>query len=60
MPHSRIYRRAPDGHIEGPADLIECDNDAAALNHAREKPDGHGVEVWEGTRLVGVIFDDSF
>ena len=59
MPPYRIYHRGEDGHIDGPPDLIECDDDAAARDYALERADANGVEVWEGTRLVAVISDDS-
>jgi len=59
MPHYRIYRRGPDGHLAGPPQLIELDDDAAAVKHSREQARGHGMEVWEGKRLVAVIFTDG-
>jgi hypothetical protein len=58
MPHYRIYRRNPDGYLEPPY-LIEVDDDAAASKHAREHAEGHGVEIWDGERLVELILADG-
>jgi hypothetical protein len=37
MPSYRIYRRGADGHIDGPAEQIECDDDVTAVKLARER-----------------------
>jgi hypothetical protein len=60
MPPYRIYRRDTAGRIDGPADLVECDDDTATLDYARGKAKGRSVEIWQGERLVAVISDDSF
>jgi hypothetical protein len=59
MPHYRIYRRGPDGHLDGLPHLIELVDDDAAVKQAREEARGRGMEVWEGTRLVAVILADG-
>ena len=59
MPHYRIYRRGPDGRLDGPPHLVELDDDAAAVKQAREQARGQGMEVWEGERLVAVILVDG-
>jgi hypothetical protein len=40
------------GHVIGPADLVDCENDDDAVQKARSRIDGVDLEVWEGTRLV--------
>jgi hypothetical protein len=41
------------GRIAGPADIVECESDATALDLAKEKLDGKDLEVWEGARFLG-------
>ena len=59
MPHYRIYRRGPDGHLDGPPHLIEFDDDAVAVRKVRDQARGQGMEVWQGNRLVAVILVDG-
>jgi hypothetical protein len=55
MPPYRVYLIGPDNHITG-LHVAECEDDAAAMAQAaglvtRE----HGVETWQGNRLVGQV-----
>jgi hypothetical protein len=55
MPPYRVYLIGPDNHITG-LHVAECEDDAAAMAQAagfvtRE----HGVETWQGDRLVGQL-----
>lgn len=40
------------------AELFQCDGDAAAIEKVKELPDVSNIarmEVWQGTRKVGVV-----
>jgi hypothetical protein len=60
--HSRLllgdcvpeYRAFPvkNFHIAGPAHIIECDTDQEAIEWAKQFAVGHGIELWDGGRLV--------
>jgi len=50
----RIYK-THIGHVMGPADTIEADTDAAAIEQAMVFVDGLDVELWEGARLVATL-----
>jgi hypothetical protein len=52
MRQYRIYRMAKDGHIIGAAEIVECANDAEALQKAQQAIDGHSVELWESSRRL--------
>lgn len=54
MGHYRLYFLDERGRIVRPLDL-ECDTDQQALTLAREHRRQHGMELWQGTRLVGRI-----
>jgi hypothetical protein len=43
------------GQVTGSVDIAECENDDAAIHHARKYADGNAVEVWQGDRRVGLI-----
>ena len=53
MPHYRFYRLNGEDHIAGPADIVECADDDAALALCKQKLDGKDLEVWEGKRFLG-------
>ena len=48
----RIYVLSPANRIQGPAQIVECPDDQAALEQATQLIDGLDLEVWQGTRLV--------
>jgi hypothetical protein len=35
-----------------PATVIDCPDDSAAIENAKELPDGQAIEVWDHARLV--------
>ena len=41
------------GHITAPPDIVECDDDAKALELCKQKLDGKDLEVWDGKRFLG-------
>jgi hypothetical protein len=51
MPEYRAYTVGPDGHIIG-VEAMVCANDEEAIEWARRLVEGHGVELWSGSRLV--------
>ncbi len=54
----RIYTLSRDEHINRPPRVITCEDDAAVLEEARQLLDGHALEIWDGTRLVGRLEPD--
>ncbi len=48
----RLYVLSSDGHITGPPDTIECEDDRGAIETAKQLLDGKAIEVWDGNRLV--------
>lgn len=51
MAEYRAYILTPDGRISKPVDL-DCPDDEAAKEAARQLVDGHDVELWQGARKV--------
>lgn len=58
MPAYRFYRLDENRRIIK-ADWIAADSDAEALDHARERADGGGFELWERKRFVGPIKEEG-
>jgi hypothetical protein len=54
MPDYRAYLVGGDGHFFDFKEMV-CDDDAEALERARQIVDGHDVELWSGARLVELI-----
>jgi hypothetical protein len=48
----RIFHIDKNGRIAGPATVVECPDDRAAVEQAQQYLDGRGVEVWKGARMV--------
>ncbi len=48
----RTYELSTATHITGPAHVVTCDTDHAAIQTARDLVAGHDFEVWDGPRLV--------
>jgi hypothetical protein len=53
MQEYRIYTLDKDGKIGSPPEVIECEDDSAAFEHARQLLNGTAVEVWQTARRVG-------
>jgi hypothetical protein len=47
----RAYFVGSDGHFNGYEPLI-CANDEAAIGKAKRLVNKHGIEIWNGARLV--------
>jgi hypothetical protein len=54
VPEYRAYLVGEDGHFFNFEEMV-CDDDAAALERARQLVDGHDVELWNGARLVVIL-----
>ena len=52
MAHYRAYILNPEGRIMKAVDL-DCTDDVDATESARRLVDGHDVELWKNTRVVG-------
>jgi|SRR5271168_1032440 hypothetical protein len=48
----RVYFVGRDGHFNG-LEPIVCADDAAAIENAKRLVNRHGIELWNGARLVG-------
>ena len=54
MAEYRAYILASNGRIMKPVDL-ECDDDEAANEAAKQLIDGHDVELWQGSRKIATF-----
>jgi hypothetical protein len=54
----RIFLLGQDGHIKQPPEIIECPDDKAAIEKAKQLLDGRTVEIWESSRLVARLAPD--
>ena len=52
MPTYRIYTFDKGGHVRGPSQIIECQNDEAAVKEAKQLLNGTLIEVWEKARRI--------
>ena len=52
MPHYRAFILDKNDHVFKRHDF-EAENDTAALETARQYVDGHDVEVWKRTHIIG-------
>ena len=59
MPTYRVYTLSKDGHIDTRPKLIECPDDKAAMEQARQWLDGQLLEVWNEARKVGTLDPDD-
>lgn len=48
----RLYFVGSDGHIAGPPEVVECADDQAAIEAAKQLLDGKAIEVWDKARIV--------
>ena len=52
MEEYRAYFVGRDGHFNG-FEPIVCADDAAAIEKTKRLVNRHGIEIWNGARLVG-------
>ena len=58
MPEYRAFLLDKSDHIVRRQDF-EAENDASALETARQYVDGHDVEVWKRTHIIGRLKHSS-
>ena len=51
MSYYRVYVVGPDGHFVDVINL-DCANDSAAIESAKQLVDGRDIELWQEGRLV--------
>ena len=51
MSHYRAYIIGQDGHFIKSV-ILDCDNDDAAIESAKQLVDGHDVELWQLDRQI--------
>jgi len=54
MTYYRAYIIGQDGHFKGAIDL-DCADDAAAVESAKQLVNGHDVELWQRDRRVAKL-----
>ena len=54
MPEYRVYLIGPDGHFHSSTPL-ECADDEAASERAKQLVDGHDVELWQRDRKIATF-----
>ena len=59
MPDYRLYRLGKDGHIQGPPEVVTCEDDDAALLKAQRYVSSCAIEIWANARRVGFIPSDD-
>ena len=59
MPEYRLYPIKDDGHIAGPAEIVDYPDDRTAIEHAREFATQQPVEIWLLDRRVTRINPDA-
>jgi hypothetical protein len=57
MTDYRVYIIGSDGHFQNVV-LLDCSNDKAAIESAKQCVNGHEVELWQRDRLIA-RFDAS-
>ena len=55
----RVYQLGSDGRIEGFAEIINAEDDDAALIAAQRYLKGRALEIWAGDRRVAFIPADE-
>lgn len=52
MKQYRAYRLNEEGRVDGVPKIIACDDDASAIEQAKQLLDSHDIEVWQHDRIV--------
>jgi 3-deoxy-D-manno-octulosonate 8-phosphate phosphatase KdsC-like HAD superfamily phosphatase len=52
MRNYRFFTLDVDGKVSTPAKIFSFEDDGAAMKAAKGQLDGHGIEVWQGARLI--------
>lgn len=51
----RLYMLDHENRVSGPPQIIECEDDDAALIEAGRYVDGQAIEIWRNDKRVGLI-----
>jgi hypothetical protein len=54
MPEYRVYVVGTDGHFVN-SHAIECSDDDAAMEQAKQLVDGHDVQLWQRARKIATF-----
>ena len=55
----RLYKIDRNGRVDGPPQIVRCEDDDEALMEARKYVDGHAIEIWCDDKRVGLIPPDE-
>ena len=55
VPSYRVFALDEERHALGPPAVVECGDDEAALEYARQLADGTAVEIWERGRFIALV-----
>jgi hypothetical protein len=50
MAEYHLFQWDPDGNVVGAPKVVACDSDEEIIGKVRSMLDGHGIEIWHGTR----------
>lgn len=59
MPLYRVYTLSKDERIQSAARIIDCPDDEAAIQKARQFLDGHSLEIWHEARKISRLDPDD-
>jgi hypothetical protein len=59
MPDYRFYMIKKDGHVAGPPTDVFAADDTTAVQVARQRLDGHDIEIWQEQRIVAYVAPDE-
>jgi hypothetical protein len=54
LPQYRVHLLGQDGHFINGA-VLDCADDAAAIESAKKYADGYDIEVWDRKRKVATL-----
>jgi hypothetical protein len=55
----RFYKIDRNDRIDGPPQVLECEDDDAALAKACKLMDGQSIEIWRDDTRIGLIPSDD-
>jgi hypothetical protein len=54
MSEYRVYVNGRDGHFIN-AIMLDCADDKAAIESAKQLINGHDIELWQGERIIAKL-----
>jgi hypothetical protein len=52
MTDYRVYVLTDNDHIAKAPEVISCESDVEAVENAKQRLNGHDIEIWDGPRVV--------